>query len=93
MAPMQTAMWLFAVSSSDDMFLAFFQKLPSCVVGIEAYASSHHWSRELQALGHTVRLAAPTTAARVKKILADRRRFDGQQSLSGHCGHGPPNDL
>ena len=25
--------------------LAFFQKLPSCLVGIEACASSHHWSR------------------------------------------------
>jgi hypothetical protein len=36
--------------------LAFFQKLPSCLVGIEACASSHYWSRELQALGHTVRL-------------------------------------
>ena len=36
--------------------LAFFQKLPSCLVGIEACVSSHHWSRELQALGHTVRL-------------------------------------
>ena len=31
--------------------LAFFQKLPPCLVGIEACASSHHWSRELQALG------------------------------------------
>jgi transposase len=39
--------------------LAFFQKLPPCLVGIEACASSHHWSRELQALGHTVRLMAP----------------------------------
>jgi transposase len=36
--------------------LAFFQKLPPCLVGIEACALSHHWSRELQALGHTVRL-------------------------------------
>ena len=36
--------------------LAFFQKLPPCLVGIEACASSHYWSRELQALGHTVRL-------------------------------------
>jgi transposase len=27
--------------------LAFFQKLPACLVGIEACASSHHWSREL----------------------------------------------
>src|SRR5213082_1593939 len=39
--------------------LAFFQKLPACVVGIEACASSHYWSRELQALGHTVRLTPP----------------------------------
>ena len=39
--------------------LAFFQKLPPCLVGIEACASSHHWSRELKALGHTVRLMPP----------------------------------
>ena len=39
--------------------LAFFAKLPPCLVGIEACASSHHWSRELQALGHTVRLMPP----------------------------------
>jgi transposase len=39
--------------------LAFFQKLPPCLVGIEACASSHHWSRELQALGHQVRLMPP----------------------------------
>src|SRR5471030_2915525 len=39
--------------------LAFFQKLPPCLVGIEACASSHHWSRELMALGHTVRLMPP----------------------------------
>ena len=39
--------------------LAFFQKLPPCLIGIEACASSHHWSRELQALGHTVRLMPP----------------------------------
>src|SRR5215469_11464269 len=39
--------------------LAFFAKLPPCLVGIEACASSHHWSRELRALGHTVRLMPP----------------------------------
>jgi transposase len=39
--------------------LAFFQKLPPCLVGIEACASAHHWSRELQDLGHTVRLMPP----------------------------------
>src|SRR6516162_7933647 len=39
--------------------IAFFQKLPACLVGIEACASSHYWSRELQALGHNVRLMPP----------------------------------
>jgi transposase len=33
--------------------LAFFEKLPSCLIGIEACATSHHWSRELQA--HSLR--------------------------------------
>ena len=36
--------------------LAFFKKQPPCLVGIETCASSHHWSREHQALGHSVRL-------------------------------------
>ena len=39
--------------------VAFFQRLPPCLIGIEACASSRHWSRELQALGHTVRLMPP----------------------------------
>ena len=39
--------------------LAFFEKLQPCLVGIEACATSHHWSRELTALGHTVRLMPP----------------------------------
>ena len=39
--------------------LAFFEKLGPCLVGIEACASSHYWSRQLQALGHNVRLMPP----------------------------------
>jgi len=31
--------------------LAFFEKLPPCLVGIEACASAHHWSRELFTTG------------------------------------------
>ena len=42
--------------------LAFFQKLPPCLVGIEACASAHYWARELQALGHTVRLMPPASS-------------------------------
>jgi transposase len=37
----------------------FFEKLGRCLIGIEACASSHHWARQLQALGHTVRLMPP----------------------------------
>jgi len=40
--------------------LEFFSTLPSCLVGIEACPSAHHWSRKLQALGHTVRLMPPS---------------------------------
>jgi transposase len=36
--------------------LPFFKKLPPCLVGIEACATSHYWSRQLQTLGHVVRL-------------------------------------
>jgi len=39
--------------------VAFFEKLAPCLVGIEACASSHHWARQLQALGHNVRLMPP----------------------------------
>jgi len=39
--------------------LAFFAKLPACLVGMEACAAAHHWGRELQKLGHLVRLMPP----------------------------------
>ncbi len=34
-------------------------KLPPCLIGIEACATSHHWSREITALGHEVKLIPP----------------------------------
>ena len=39
--------------------LAFFSRLSPCLVGVEACATSHHWGRELQKLGHDVRLMPP----------------------------------
>jgi transposase len=36
--------------------LAFFSRVPRCVVGLEACATAHDWARELAALGHEVRL-------------------------------------
>ena len=40
--------------------LEFFATLTPCLVGIEACPTAHHWSRKLQALGHTVRLMPPS---------------------------------
>jgi hypothetical protein len=56
--------------------LTFFQKLPPCLIGIEACASSHYWSRELQALGHTVRLMPPAYA------LQGTRRIGGVKEIT-----------
>jgi transposase len=39
--------------------LSFFASAPKCVVAMEACASSHHWARQIGALGHEVRLIAP----------------------------------
>lgn len=39
--------------------IAFFSALPPCLVGMEACGSAHYWGRELQALGHEVRLIPP----------------------------------
>ena len=76
--------------------LAFFQKLPPCLVGIEACASSHHWSRELKALGHTVRLMPPAYVKpyvkRQKNDMTDGRR-SARQSPGPICGLCPPRRL
>jgi transposase len=39
--------------------LRFFEKLPPCLVGMEACASAHYWAREIAAFGHDVRLLPP----------------------------------
>jgi transposase len=45
---------------SRAKILELFAALPSCLVGIEACPSAHHWSRRLEALGHTVKLMPPS---------------------------------
>ena len=39
--------------------LDYFNKLPPCLIGMEACGGAHYWARELQKLGHTVKLMAP----------------------------------
>lgn len=52
--------------------LAYFARLPACLVGMEACGSAHHWARELAGLGHTVKLMpAKYVKAYVKRGKTD----------------------
>ncbi|MCC5959435.1 MAG: transposase [Rhodobacteraceae bacterium] len=42
-----------------DRFLSFLADQPRCVVAMEACATSHGWGREIERLGHSVRLIPP----------------------------------
>lgn len=44
---------------SRARLLPWFANIEPCLVGMEACASSHYWARELQRLGHEVRLISP----------------------------------
>ena len=61
-----------------EQFLAFFAGRAPLVVGLEACAASHHWARELTALGHEVRLIAPQhVKSYVKRNKNDLRDAEG----------------
>src|SRR6185437_336951 len=45
---------------SRSKMLEFFADLGACLVGIEACPSAHYWGRQLQTLGHTVKLMPPS---------------------------------
>ena len=49
--------------------LAFFSRLPRCLVGLEACATAHYWARELRALGHEVRLMPAQFQSRAGALL------------------------
>jgi transposase len=54
--------------------LAFFSRLPPCLVGLEACATAHYWARELRALGHEVRFVPVKTADQQAAVLLHRGR-------------------
>ena len=43
-----------------SQMLAFFGKLPPCLIGMEACGGAHYWAREISAIGHEVRLMPPS---------------------------------
>jgi len=70
--------------------LTFFQKVPPCLVGIEACASSHYWSRELKALGHTVRLMPPAYMSSGRRTMLPTLRPSARRSPEQTCGSSRP---
>src|SRR5271168_4736020 len=65
----------------------FFRKLPPTEIAMEACGSSHHWARELSALGHTVRLIPPQYVKPfVKRAKNDRNDAEAICEAAGRPG-------
>jgi transposase len=67
--------------------LAFFKKHEPCTVAIEACGAAHYWAREIEALGHTVKLAP---AAFLKRFRDGSSKTDARDAralaFAGRCG-------
>jgi transposase len=50
---------LFSRRIKRAKLISFFASQPRCVVALEACGGAHHWARELERLGHQVRLIPP----------------------------------
>ncbi len=51
---------LFKKRLTRSKVISFFASQARCLVAMEACGSAHYWAREIQKLGHTVRLIAPS---------------------------------
>jgi hypothetical protein len=69
--------------------LAFFSRIPRCVVGLEACATAHYWARELAALGHEVRLMP----AQYVKAYIKRNKNDAAGAEASHFTPGKPSNF
>ena len=66
---------------------AFFKKLPRAEIIMEACGSSHHWARQLSALGHEVRLIPPQYVKPfVKRAKNDRNDAEAICEAGGRPG-------
>ena len=63
---------LFRLKLTRAQFVKFLAELPSCILAMEACASAHHWGREAERLGLSVRLIPPVYV----KPFARRQKND-----------------
>lgn len=65
---------LFSRRLTRGRLLGFFASQPRCLVAMEACGGAHHWARELQRMGHEVRLIPPAyVKPYVKRQKSDAR--------------------
>ena len=50
---------LFRKKLNRPQFIKFLAEIPNCTIAMEACSTAHHWGREAEELGHTVRLIPP----------------------------------
>lgn len=65
----------------------FMASRPACRVAMEACATAHWWARQLEAMGHAIRLVPPVC---VKPFVKRQSKAD-QKSIRGIDS--PPNDM
>ncbi|WP_042303654.1 IS110 family RNA-guided transposase [Paraburkholderia kururiensis] len=57
--------------------------LPPCLIGMETCSGAHHWAREFEKLGHTVRLMAPKFVAPYR--MAGKRGKNDANDAAAIC--------
>jgi transposase len=72
-----------------DALLELVAKLPPCVIGMEACSGAHHWARQFQSFGHTVRIIAAKFVApyRLSGPKARTTRPTRRRSVRPCSGH------
>ena len=63
---------------SRKQMLQFLARLEPCLIGVEACAGAHYWARELEKLGHTVRLMSP----HLVKAYRKNQKNDGNDAAA-----------
>jgi transposase len=66
-----------------EQLLELVASLPPCLIGMEACSGAHHWARQFQAFGHTVRLMAPKFVAPYR--LSGRRGKNDAADAAAIC--------